>query len=177
MRRGSALLIACALVLVLALALAGCGSSSSSSSAASAGSSTSQATTSSTAPAAPSTSSTAATSAPAHSGGTASVTTGPVRGMLHAPDHTPVVNKNWHYSVVVTDAAGHPLAGTVDIEFTFGGQVVGHDTPPTHPLKNGRWSDNLKFPVASVGEPLTFQVVAHTHQGSITLDWPVTVKQ
>jgi hypothetical protein len=103
--------------------------------------------------------------------------TGPVRGTLHAANHSPIVNNNWPYSVVVTDAAGHPLSGTVDPEFTFGGQVVGHATPPTDPLRNGRWSDNLQFPAEGVGEPLTFQVVVHTRLGSITLDWPVTVKQ
>jgi hypothetical protein len=79
--------------------------------------------------------------------------------------------------VVVTDASGHPLSGTVDPEFVFGEQVVGHATPATAPLKNGRWSDNLQFPAQAVGQPLTFQVVAHTRLGSITLDWPVTVKQ
>jgi hypothetical protein len=83
----------------------------------------------------------------------------------------------WPYSVTVTDPAGHPLTGTVDIEFTFGGQVVGRDTPPTHPLENGHWKDKLTFPAAALGEPLTFQAVAHTSAGSITLDWPVTVRR
>jgi hypothetical protein len=122
------------------------------------------------------TSTTGTTPVLGQSGG-ASVTTGPVRATLHAVNHTPIVNKNWPYSVVVTDAAGQALSGTVDVEFVFAGQVVGRDTPPTHPLKNGRWSDNLQFPAAAVGEPLTFQVVVHTRQGSITLDWPVTVRQ
>ena len=67
--------------------------------------------------------------------------------------------------------------GTVDIQFAFGGQVVGRDTPPTHPVVNGRWHDTLKFPAAAVGMPLTFQAVVHTRLGSITLDWPVTVRQ
>jgi len=104
------------------------------------------------------------------------VTTGPVRGTLVAKDHAPRVGKLWRYEVRVTDAAGHPLNGTVDIEFLFGGQVVGHDTPPTHPIRNGRWHDNLTFPATAVGEPLTFQAVAHTTLGTITLDWPVRVR-
>jgi hypothetical protein len=105
------------------------------------------------------------------------VTSGPVRGTLHGANHTPKVNQPWAYIVTVTDASGRPLSGTVDIEFTFGGQVVGHDSPPTHPVTNGRWHDTLAFPADSVGYPLTFQAVVHTSMGSITLDWPVTVQQ
>lgn len=161
---------------MLVLAPAACGSTSSSSSSPSASAPSSTATASSASSPAPSSSATGTTPAPAH-GGTASVTTGPVRGRLHAADHAPIVNKNWPYSVVVTDAAGHPLSGTVDIEFAFAGQVVGHAVPPTHTLTNGRWSEPLQFPPQSVGQPLTFQVVAHTHLGSITLDWPVIVKR
>ena len=81
----------------------------------------------------------------------------------------------WAYSVKVTDAAGHPLYGTVDIEFAFGGQVVGHDTPPTKTLVAGRWHDSLTFPAQAVGQPLAVQAVVHTSAGSITLDWPITV--
>jgi hypothetical protein len=79
--------------------------------------------------------------------------------------------------VRVTDASGHPLSGTVEIEFVFGGQVVGRDTPPTHPIKHGRWQDKLKFPPTAVGEPLTFRAVVHAQPGTVTLDWPITVRQ
>ena len=108
---------------------------------------------------------------------TSSVSTGPVHGGLTAENHGPVVNKDWRYSLTVTDAAGHPLSGTVDIEFMFSGAVVGRDTPPTHPVTNGRWHDTVRFPADAVGEPLTFRAVVHTHRGSITLDWPITVRQ
>ena len=118
-----------------------------------------------------------AATTPASSGGRASVTAGPVRGVLIGANHAPTVGKLWRYSVKVTDAAGHPLSGTVDIEFTYSGVVVGHDKPPTHPLTNGAWSDRLTFPAQSAGQPLSVQAVAHTSAGSITLDWPVTVKQ
>jgi hypothetical protein len=117
------------------------------------------------------------TTASSNSGGTASVTTGPVRGTLHGANHAPKAGKPWPYSVTVADAAGHPLSGTVDIQFAFGGQVVGRDRPPTHPFKNGRWHDNLQFPAQAVGFPLTFQAVVHTRLGSITLDWPVRVQR
>jgi hypothetical protein len=108
---------------------------------------------------------------------TSSVSTGPVHGRLTAENHAPVVNKDWRYALTVTDGAGHPLSGTVDIEFVFSGVVVGRDTPPTHPVTNGRWHDTIQFPADAVGEPLTFRAVVHTRLGSITLDWPIMVRQ
>jgi hypothetical protein len=144
---------------LLSTAIASCGGSSSSSSSAT------------------STGSTTATS-PAQTTTTASssVTTGPVRGILHGSGHTPIAGRPWPYSVHVTDPSGKPLSGTVAIEFAFNGSVVGHDTPPTHPLTNGHWADKLTFPPTAIGYPLSFQAVAHTSGGSITLDWPVQVK-
>jgi len=132
-------------------------------------------TTATTAGTGPTTSTTTATQTTTRP--TSSVTTGPVQGKLTADNHSPVVKKDWHYSLIVTNASGHPLSGTVDIEFVFGGVVVGHDSPPTHPVTNGRWHDALQFPADSVGEPLIFQAVVHTSRGSITLDWPITVRQ
>ncbi len=95
--------------------------------------------------------------------------------MFHGVNHAPKVGKPWKYSVVVTDASGHPLEGTVDIDFTFGGQVVGHDTPRTKTLKHGLWHDALTFPAQSLGQPLAVQATVHTSAGSIVLAWPITV--
>jgi len=119
------------------------------------------------------TSSTTATSA----GGGASDTTGAVHATFHGADHAPKVGKPWPYSVRVTDASGHPLSGTVKIQFTFGGQVVGTDHPPVHPVRNGVWQDRLTFPKAATGQPVTLQAVVHTSAGSATLNWPVTAHQ
>jgi hypothetical protein len=74
------------------------------------------------------------------------------------------------------DASGRPLAGSVTIQFALGSQIVGHDTPATHRLRNGRWHDVLRFPPRSVGIPLTFQTVVRTPAGAVTLNWPVKVK-
>jgi hypothetical protein len=153
------------MIVWVALAVAACGGSSKSSTTRSAPTTT------------PSHPSAAAGTASSGSGTVAAVRTGPVHGTLRGANHDPVVKRNWTYSVTATDASGHPLSGTVDIQFVYGGQVVGRDTPPTHPLKNGRWHDNLEFPPASVGVPLTFQAVVHTSVGSITLNWPIEVKQ
>ena len=124
-----------------------------------------------------STSSAPSTAPAGHGGGASSVSTGPVHGILRAKNHAPQVNKSWSYAVRVTNAAGQPLSGTVDIQFVFGGQVVGRDTPPTHPVKNGTWHDSLKFPAPAIGMALTFRAVVHTALGSVILDWPVTVHQ
>ena len=105
------------------------------------------------------------------------MTTGPVHASFTAPNHTPTVGKSWPYSVRVTDAAGHPLSGTVRIQFTFGGQVVGTDHPPVHPVRNGVWHDNLTFPKEATGEPVTLQAVVRASPGSVTLNWPVTAHQ
>jgi hypothetical protein len=102
------------------------------------------------------------------------VTTGPVRGKLVGDNHAPKLKANWFYTVTVTDASGHPLNGTVVTEFTFGGQVVGRETPPTHKLTGGRLRDRINFPPPSVGQALAVQTVVHTPKGSITLSWPVT---
>ena len=103
------------------------------------------------------------------------MTNGPVHGTLRALNHAPKVNKSWSYSVRVTDASGTPLSGTVEIQFIYGDQVVGRDTPPTHPVKGGGWRDRITFPAPSIGMPLTFRAVVHTRLGTITLDWPVKV--
>ena len=169
-RSRPALALSAVLVLV---GVAACGGSSSTSSSQTSASTRATTTTSS---------STASTTSPATTsaggaGGSASVTTGPVRAKLRGANHTPTANRYWSYSVRVTDASGHPLSGTVEIEFVFGGQVVGRDTPPTHPIKHGRWQDKLKFPPTAVGEPLTFRAVVHAQPGTVTLDWPITVRQ
>lgn len=157
-------------VVLLTLWLAACGSSSKSST---------NATTKSTAqsPGTTTTASKATTANSGSSGAVAAVTTGPVRATLRGANHNPVVNQHWVYVVTATDASGHSLTGTVDSEFVFGGQVVGRETPPTHPLRNGRLHDFMEFPAASLGVPLTFQTVVHTPQGTVTLDWPVRVRK
>jgi hypothetical protein len=118
-----------------------------------------------------------ATATSGSAGTVAAVTTGPVRAALRGADHAPVVKRAWAYSIVATDASGHPLTGTVEVQFVYGGQVVGRDRPPTHQLTNGRWHDNLRFPSAALGIPLTFQTVVRTPAGTATLNWPVKVRQ
>lgn len=149
---------------LLSLAVAGCGSS--------------QPTPQHThaAVAAATTTTTATTTALLATGGH-QVSAGAVRATLSGENHKPTVNQPWPYTVQVTDAAGQPLSGTVAIEFLFGGQVVAHDKPASHPITNGLWQSTLKLPTASVGYPLTLRAIAHTPSGSITLNWPITVRK
>jgi hypothetical protein len=100
-----------------------------------------------------------------------------MRATLHAESHAPTVNVYWHYSVLATDSSGHALSGTVATEFALSGTVVGHETPSSHPLTNGRLNDQVRFPAPAVGIGLTFQVVVHTPSGTVTLGWPVKVQK
>jgi hypothetical protein len=99
-----------------------------------------------------------------------------MRASLHGQGHAPTPGKLWHYSVLATNGSGKALSGKVDTEFVFNGVVVGHESPPTHPLKNGRLDDAVTFPARSAGIPLTFRVVVHTPAGTVTLNWPVKVR-
>jgi hypothetical protein len=159
------------MTLALCAFAAGCGGSSSSSATASgAGAATSA------------TSTTTSSAGSAAAGGTTQATgtevtgsSGGLRATLHAPDHTPKAGMFWHYSVRASGSNGKPVSGTVETQFAFGGQVVGRESPPSHPLTRGRLNDKVTFPARAVGLPLTFRVVVHTHLGTITLDWPVKV--
>jgi hypothetical protein len=161
-------------VVLVSLTVAACGSSSKSTTARSTASTSSASSTASASSAtAPSTS--AASASP--TGATSpTVTTGPVRVTLHGSSHNPAAGKLWSYSVHVTDAGGHPLSGTVDTDFVVAGLgVVGKETPPVHPLKNGVLNDQVTFPAQAAGEPLMLVTVVHTSAGSVAVGWPVSV--
>jgi hypothetical protein len=148
-------------IMVLAVAAAACGGGSKTSSK----------------PSSTQSSSTPTTTAASSPSGGAALSSGPVHATLRGTNHDPVAGKNWFYTVTASDAAGHPLAGTVLTEFDVAGQVEGRESPPTHRLKNGRLKDVIQFPARSVGIPLTLQTVVRTQLGTATLDWPVTVKR
>lgn len=104
-----------------------------------------------------------------------SVSAGALHLTLGADNHSPTINQPWPYTVKVTNTTAHPMSGTVAIEFLFAGQIVAYDKPPSHPIANGLWQSTLKFPPTAAGYPLTLRAIAHTPEGSITIDWPVTV--
>jgi hypothetical protein len=100
---------------------------------------------------------------------------GGLRATFHGDTHAPTANKLWHYSVLATDASGHPLSGTVDTEFAADGQVLGRENPFTHRLANGRLNDAVTFPALAIGAPLSVTVVVHSQLGTTTLSWAVKV--
>lgn len=100
----------------------------------------------------------------------------PVQATLVGDNHDPKVNRPWHYTVTVTDSAGHKLSGTETTHYTFGGVVVGTEQPTNVKFTNGVYHDTLEFPSAAVGHPLDVQVVVHTSIGSKTVDWAIQVK-
>ena len=108
---------------------------------------------------------------------TTSVDTRPLDATLVGENHAPKVNQPWSYSVTVTDALGHLVSGTVNIEFALSGQVVGHDKPPTDRVTDGHMHDTLRFPAEAINVPLDVRAVVHTTLGSLTLDWPITVQR
>lgn len=120
---------------------------------------------------------TTTTAAPLPTAGSKSATAGALRATIVGQNHTPTVNQPWRYSLQVRTASGHPISGKVTIEFVFAGQVASYDRPPTHPITNGIWQSTLRFPKVAVGYPLNLRAVAHTKTGSITVDWPITVRQ
>jgi hypothetical protein len=99
---------------------------------------------------------------------------GQMRAELHGVNHTPKIGVGWAYSVEATNAQGQPLTGTVAAQFLYNGSVVGHQSPPSFPLKNGKMSYGRDtFPAESKGIALTFQVVVTTPLGTVKLNWPV----
>jgi hypothetical protein len=89
-----------------------------------------------------------------------------------------LAGKPWKYSVVVSDSGKRPLPGTVETELVVTGLgVVGRETPAVHHLNHGLLRDNLTFPAAAVGHPITLVTVVHTPSGSVALGWPVTVQK
>jgi hypothetical protein len=64
----------------------------------------------------------------------------------------------------------------VDTEFVYSWRIVGREAAPTHPSPTAALIDNLTFPPAAIGQPISVQIVTHTHVGTVTLDWPIKVR-
>jgi hypothetical protein len=111
---------------------------------------------------------TVALGAPAIAGAAASFI-----AVLHAPNHTPIENKAWPITVVVTKGQTK-LSGNVNYEFLYGGTIVSHQ--PGHSFKNGLFKDTLTFPGAAIGKALTLRVVVTTKYGTKDINWGVTTK-
>jgi hypothetical protein len=94
--------------------------------------------------------------------------------VLHAPNHTPTMNQKWWITVDVTRGTTK-LSGDVNYVFLFSGSIVSHQ--PGHKFSKGVYKDDLIFPAAAVGKPLTLRIVVKTKYGTKNLNWNVTTKQ
>ncbi len=102
---------------------------------------------------------------------------GPVRALLTGQNHDPTAKKVWKYTVHVFSPSGAPLSGTINTAFALDGEVVGHETPPTHKVVHGYVHDTITFPKEAVGHPIDLQIVVHSEGHSFTLDWAIDVKK
>lgn len=102
-------------------------------------------------------------------------TSGPLTATLAPSTHTPTINKNWPITVTAT-LSTKPAHATAAYEFLFGGIVVNTQYPKynKHFSFTGHFSDNLVFPKASVGQPLTLRVVIKASGHTVNLNWAVT---
>lgn len=100
---------------------------------------------------------------------------GPLSATLAPSTHTPLINKNWPITVTATLNA-KPAHATAAYEFVFAGIVVQTQYPRSNKKFHftGRFSDNLVFPKASVGQPLTLRVVIKASGHTVNLNWAVT---
>jgi hypothetical protein len=102
---------------------------------------------------------------------------GPLQATLVGEDHDPTIKVKWAYTVTATDAKGHPLSGTIETEFAYGGSVVGKEAPFKHTFTDGKITNQVTFPAESLGVSLQLQVVVITSIGTKTLDWSVKSKK
>ncbi|MGH2915304.1 MAG: hypothetical protein ACRDMX_09975 [Solirubrobacteraceae bacterium] len=114
---------------------------------------------------------TPAASASAHSPRATSAARFGVR--LHAPNHTPTANRKWWITMYITRGRSK-LSGSVRYEFLYNGTVVGHR--PGIRFKRGYARDDLLFPDAAVGYPLTVRILVSTRYGTVDLNWAVRTR-
>ncbi len=102
-----------------------------------------------------------------------------VQVTVHAANHAPKVNKPWPVTVTVTEA-GKLVAATLTMQILFSGIPVGK-------IDNGRvyhfvgtWKERagneITFPAASRGVPLTVQFIVKAVAQTIRKNWSIKVQ-
>lgn len=103
---------------------------------------------------------------------------------LKAPTHHPKVGKRWRITVTAKrKGSNKPVHAAAFYQFLYGGSVVSKQYPAPHGGKAnkpyhfyGHFSDTLKFPQRSVGQPLTFRVVVRAGRlGTAHADYNIRV--
>ncbi len=111
----------------------------------------------------------------------------PVRASLTTTTSKPVVDQPWHWTVVVKDGKGKPLAARMKLQILFGTLVVGcwkrtaivqctGTSPGTWIRFKGRKRGTLTWPQESVGQKLTFRAIVVAGGRTLSLRSPVTVQ-
>jgi hypothetical protein len=102
-------------------------------------------------------------------------TSGPLSASMVPSTHHPKVNAKWPLKVTAT-LHGKPAHASAVYEFLFGGSVVStqYVRGNKHFAFTGHFSDDLVFPPASEGEPLTLSVVIAADGHKVSLEWAIT---
>jgi hypothetical protein len=102
-------------------------------------------------------------------------TSGPLSATLKPSTRTPKINTKWPITVTAT-LKGMPAHASAAYEFLFAGTPVGGTQYPYNNKRytfTGHFSDNLVFPRASVGQPLTLDVVIKAAGHTVNLLWSI----
>src|SRR5919201_440288 len=99
----------------------------------------------------------------------------PFKATLHAPTHTPRVNRPWVVSIRATDLHGRPIRARLTMRFLFAGVPVGKVDNGRVYTFVGRWrekkGEEIKFPRTSRGHRLTFQALVTARRHTLRLNY------
>jgi hypothetical protein len=99
----------------------------------------------------------------------------PLKATLHAPTHTPRVNRPWPIWIRVTDLQGNPIRARLTMRFLFAGVPVGKVDNGRVYRFTGTWREKegqeIKFPSASRGNRLTFQALVTARRRTVKLNY------
>jgi hypothetical protein len=99
----------------------------------------------------------------------------PFRATFSAPTHSPVVNKNWPITVIVTDLSGKPIAATLQMNVLLGSLRVGQIDNGKIYRFVGRHHEIITWPLGAVGHQLTLQSVVKVNGKTKKLLWAISV--
>jgi hypothetical protein len=111
----------------------------------------------------------------------------PVRATLSTSATQPLVDTPWHYTIIVRDRAGKPLAARARLQILLGTIVVGcwkktamvpcsGATAGTWIRFKGKRRGTLRWPAQSAGVKLAFQATVVAAGRSVRLRAPVRVR-
>ena len=99
----------------------------------------------------------------------------PFSATLHAPTHTPRVNKPWPISIRVTDRAGLPIRARLTMRFLYAEVPVGKVDNGRVYTFTGTWrekkGEEITFPAEGRGQRLTFQALVTARGRTVKLNY------